>query len=114
MLRCGDRETTSRASTGTRTPWDGGGPRSTLKYLAKPCAYFSSCENWSKCGCVASYVNDGLEWLVANYHQRTSVLASAAARWYTCTASFEGMVSNQVHTLLALFFTDAHETFDGT
>ncbi|CAI5732690.1 unnamed protein product [Hyaloperonospora brassicae] len=40
-----------------------------------------------------SYVNDGLEWLVANRHPRTSVLASAAAGRYTCTVPLDGMVS---------------------
>ena len=48
------------------TRWHGGGPQTTLKYLAKPCAYFSWCENGAKCGCVASYVTESLEWLVAS------------------------------------------------
>uniref|UniRef100_A0AAV1T9H9 FPL domain-containing protein n=1 Tax=Peronospora matthiolae TaxID=2874970 RepID=A0AAV1T9H9_9STRA len=41
----------------------------------------------------ASYVNDGLEWLVANRHPRTSVLASAAAGRHPCTVALDGMVS---------------------
>ncbi|KAG2768504.1 hypothetical protein Pcac1_g20243 [Phytophthora cactorum] len=40
-----------------------------------------------------SYVNDGLEQLVAYRHPRTSVLASAAGGKGSCTAPLDGMVS---------------------
>ena len=58
--------TSSLACAGTRDTLARWWSANDMEVSCKAGADFFWCENGAKCGCVASYVNDGLEWLVAN------------------------------------------------